>query len=131
MRLVYLLFALLIFMGCKKEDSIKSKLTFGNGKWKIGHYQRNLWNPSGNIPNSIIECNDCGEITFNRNKTGELLINNTGTQFKYTLSGENLVLYVDENGISYNISWNWKKKKFILTSNLGQAGFSEVFYCQK
>lgn len=130
-KLIYFLFIPLLLVCCKKEDAIKNKLNSGNGKWKISHYERYIWDPSGSNQNQEFWCNDCGEIDFNKNETGERILNYQAAQFKYSISAEKLIMYVDNSGIGYDIAWNWKKNEFTLTSNMGQAGYSEVISCKK
>jgi hypothetical protein len=125
--LFLVLFCLIALVSCKKDDSVKSKLSSGNGKWNVTHLEQYVYSQNGYF------CNDCGELNFNRNKTGEMVIGGTASTFTYSVKddGKKLVLYIDESGTVYNITWNWNRSEFTLLTDLSINGLSQLITCKK
>lgn len=130
-KLAFIPLLLFIFIGCSKEVSIKNKLTSGGGKWKIAQYERYIWAPGSNYATQVNWCNDCGEISFKNNKTGELIVDNQAAQFKYSISDEKLVLYIGDESTTFAIKWNWNNSQFTLNSYTGANGMSLTYSCKK
>lgn len=130
MKYFYLSIFLLLFVGCQKDQAIKNKFNSGNGNWEIVKYERFFWDPIGTNPDRVYWCGNCGEINFKKN-TGEIILNNQASKFDYSVSDEKLILYYDNEGVGYYVTWNWDKSEFTLTSNIGATGFSEVITCKK
>lgn len=130
MKFFYFSIILLFLVGCQKDKAIKNKFSSGKGSWEIVKYERFLWDPLGTNPNRVYWCNNCGEMKFNKD-SGEIILNYQAKQFDYSISNEKLIMYFDDEGIGYYVTWNWNKSEFTLTSNIGAAGFSEVITCKK
>lgn len=132
-KIKLLVFCSFVLLSCSKEATLKNKLSSGNGKWKVIHLERYIYAPSATGISGEYSCNNCGNFQFNKNKTGEMVLDNSAAIFNYSIAddGKKLILYIDGDGMVYDITWNWNKSEFTLRTDLTEGGFSQLITCKK
>jgi hypothetical protein len=134
-KLLILLLVVTAFFACSDDKKINRSLHSKGGKWEIISYERYFWSPGGSNNQNTYWCSKCGTIEFKKDGSGTLTLSgadgSSAFKFTYTNTDNLLTLFIDDDGLVYDLTWNWEKDQMTLNQNLGQAGYINVMTCKK
>lgn len=107
----------LVLTSCSKETKIERNLWKKGGEWNIEKYDYSSTSTNGSN-NISINLKDCGNVTFNKDGSGEFTASFFGTTetdaMTYTNTEDQLTLTVDGSTTTYDMSW--EKDNITLTN---------------
>ena len=131
-KALFILFAALIFVACKKEDRIEKNLWKQGGEWNIETWEESQTSYDYPQVNSSDIKYNVGTFNFNKDGSGSLIISdgfNAYTEpFTYKVSKYDLTIF-DDDGVGKVYKLDWKRNEFTASSNtLGSSSFEEDEY---
>lgn len=119
-KALFILFATLVFVACKKEDRIEKNLWKQGGEWNIETWDESQTSSYFPEDNSSEVVHDFGTMKFNKDGSGSMTIK-YGTSaytepFTYE-NTENTLTIFDEDGEGVVHDLDWKRNEFTTTLN--------------
>ncbi len=98
----------LAFTSCSKETKIERNLWKKGGEWNIEKYDYTSTSTNGSN-NITINLEDCGNVTFDKDGSGEVTVSFFGStdtdDMTYSNTEDQLTLTVDGNTTIYDMTW--------------------------
>lgn len=114
-KALYILFAALIFVACKKENQIEKNLWKQGGEWNIETWDESQTSTYFVDDNYAEIRNDFGTMKFNKDGSGSMTIKDGSTAYTepFTYENtENTLTIFDEDGEGVIHDLDWKRNEF-------------------
>lgn len=119
-KVLFILFATLIFVACKKENRIEKNLWKQGGEWNIESWESQQTSSYFPQDNSSEILHDAGTMQFNKDGSGAIIFKDGSSAYTESFTyknTENTITLFDEDGEGRIYDLDWKRNEFTAISN--------------